>query len=915
MADLEYQLQNNGRDFAETLSDRDGRWQDTMAAMEGRHAKALQTIADQETDLQRKTEDRLADLTTSYDERRLSAQEKRAAEQTAYQQRRREATTAAEKRRLDEQHAAAVLREQQDAARLTREQTTAQGRIERDAAEAKAILDRRRAEEDASYLSAKAAALTRHTQDMDILERENREKVEALQRRIREENAKYAGQQSDLQRTYGEDVAALQQRHAQAVAALEDRRGKENTQYDNAKAKITEVYDHDISEEERRHATVLVKTQEHLDEVNAQYQQASDRRQAALDADLTELNRRHEREVRDLAENVGDFDKKLAKARADVLATQPPPPADDLQVWRDLGIAADDTRGKIDALREYLVKLARETPFTLEQVLKQAQQLITVGIDPTRVVTVLDSQGQVVSREFSKITADWVAAMSSFGPQAQEAVLNVFRYLQGGRIGEAFENLRQLGINPADLEKLGLLLDQQGHVIGTSVQNLARNVAQGWIAAGHDQATALTDANALIEQQGPLMTGVLSLIQQRFKGVAADQSATMLGVVSNFQDLFQEMQRIAGGPLFERLRDALKDLYDQIGSEEGHAQLVVYARLIGDTVGGAFAAVIQAAQQLIPVFLGLKKAGDDDLSPLARNILGVTDAVGALASFLGTHGDEIKGAIIAIGAALAAVGVAAFVASLTNPVTGLIAVVGLLGAAWGANWGDIQGKTKVVVDWLQDVALPAIGGFLGRAGEQFDYLVTEIAQATALVSRALREGVAGWGALFDAFGTTLREAVDGWGAGFDALGTAVRGAVDTVGDLFDRLGTTVHDASSGRTASCRGYRGAGTRPRTPSRCSRRRSRSSLRRCSTTSARNCTAWLYEDPGFVGGWLGRARGDRGRPSAPGSATGPPSSATSLSDLGTGSAPGCSTRRTGSCRGGPMRWGRSRVPSAPG
>jgi hypothetical protein len=37
------------------------------------------------------------------------------------------------------------------------------------------------------------------------------------------------------------------------------------------------------------------------------------------------------------------------------------------------------------------------------------------------------------------------------------------------------------------------------------------------------------------------------------------------------------MQRIAGGPLFERLRDALKDLYDQIGSEEGHAQLVVYA--------------------------------------------------------------------------------------------------------------------------------------------------------------------------------------------------------------------------------------------------------------------------------------------------------------------------------------------------
>jgi hypothetical protein len=200
------------------------------------------------------------------------------------------------------------------------------------------------------------------------------------------------------------------------------------------------------------------------------------------------------------------------------------------------------------------------------------------------------------------------------------------------------------------------------------------------------------------------------------------------------------------------------------------------------------------------------------------------------------------------------VGVAAFVASLTNPVTGLIAVVGLLGAAWGANWGDIQGKTKVVVDWLQDVALPAIGGFLGRAGEQFDYLVTEIAQATALVSRALREGVAGWGALFDAFGTTLREAVDGWGAGFDALGTAVRGAVDTVGDLFDRLGTTVRDALFGPDGIVTRLQGGWDTATNAIEVFSQKVTVFFTTLFGDLGEKLHRWLYEDPGFVGGWLG-------------------------------------------------------------
>ena len=62
----------------------------------------------------------------------------------------------------------------------------------------------------------------------------------------------------------------------------------------------------------------------------------------------------------------------------------------------------------------------------------------------------------------------------------------------------------------------------------------------------------------------------------------------------------------------------------------------------------------------------------------------------------------------AAGAASAAVATIAALAPVLLPIAAIGAAVGVLVKAWSENWGDIQGKTAVVVGWIQD----RIGEFL-----------------------------------------------------------------------------------------------------------------------------------------------------------------------------------------------------------
>jgi TP901 family phage tail tape measure protein len=86
-----------------------------------------------------------------------------------------------------------------------------------------------------------------------------------------------------------------------------------------------------------------------------------------------------------------------------------------------------------------------------------------------------------------------------------------------------------------------------------------------------------------------------------------------------------------------------------------------------------------------------------------------------LIPFVKQHLPELKGALIGIGAVLAGaaiwagiLAIAGAIAALANPITLIIGLAALLGAAWMGNWGNIQGIVGSVIAFVQN----AVGNFV-----------------------------------------------------------------------------------------------------------------------------------------------------------------------------------------------------------
>ena len=81
--------------------------------------------------------------------------------------------------------------------------------------------------------------------------------------------------------------------------------------------------------------------------------------------------------------------------------------------------------------------------------------------------------------------------------------------------------------------------------------------------------------------------------------------------------------------------------------------------------------------------------------------------------FVTAHGPQLKAILIALAAAFGALlivgAVASAIALLTNPITLIVAAIGILAAAWASNWGGIRDKVEAVVNFVR----PLVEGFLG----------------------------------------------------------------------------------------------------------------------------------------------------------------------------------------------------------
>lgn len=217
------------------------------------------------------------------------------------------------------------------------------------------------------------------------------------------------------------------------------------------------------------------------------------------------------------------------------------------------------------------------------------------------------------------------------------------------------------------------------------------------------------------------------------------------------------------------------------------------AQTYGPMLADVFATKVVPAVENVAGALGMMISGDLEggLDALfgperTQRILEIAGAVQDFAKqagdFVREHAPAIKAALIAIGGLLAAATIAsgimsvvAAIGALANPVTLIIAAVGLLAVAWKENWGGIQEKTAAAIEFVRgaiQAGLDWIRGFWAEHGE------TIIATA-----RGLWDSVRG---AFDAGVTWVREVVD------KAL-SAIRafwdehgeGIMETVGHLWD----------------------------------------------------------------------------------------------------------------------------------
>lgn len=428
-------------------------------------------------------------------------------------------------------------------------------------------------------------------------------------------------------------------------------------------------------------------------------------------------------------------------------------------LFKDLGlVTADgsnrffDAEGKLKSFADVSQVLQDALSGQTDQQ-KLANLEILFGSDAIRAAAVFTKLGaggfNELAGSMGKVTAEAVAAtrldnlagdIEQLGGSAEAAAIKLGQNFQGAARG-AVQGLTQF-INQGVIP----FVDQYG----PGLAQAAADAGQGLMNFGGTVKDALGGGLQWVQDRlaelGPALAG--------FSASTGPFGEVLAGVFSGVGGAAQALQFVLQG-----------DLPAAFATAQG----------AGANFGQALEGIRGTIEMLVPVLAGA--AASFAAFQVLTTIAG---AVGAVAGAWGT----LSGAIAASGSIIGGI-----VAVLGGPVTlviaGVVAVVGLLVAAWVGNWGDIQGKTAAVVAFLS--TLPAtIGGFFSQVGETASGLVQAVGGAfSELGTQAQR------------LATEVPAAV---GGAFDALGTWVRGALDAtgaaIGGAFSGFGSTIQGALS-----------------------------------------------------------------------------------------------------------------------
>lgn len=142
-----------------------------------------------------------------------------------------------------------------------------------------------------------------------------------------------------------------------------------------------------------------------------------------------------------------------------------------------------------------------------------------------------------------------------------------------GATGEALERLTELGVTSrGELTKLGVEFSKSGELM-----------------------SPLPEA----------MTILLNQMKTKYGGLMDDQSKTLNGMVSNLKDWLGETAREAGKPIFDHLKQGLKDLLAYLNSDEGKKRVQELVSAFTMLIDVGIKLVTFVANNFLPVLTGV----------------------------------------------------------------------------------------------------------------------------------------------------------------------------------------------------------------------------------------------------------------------------------------------------------------------
>jgi hypothetical protein len=350
------------------------------------------------------------------------------------------------------------------------------------------------------------------------------------------------------------------------------------------------------------------------------------------------------------------------------------------------GVLLKDT----DLAKQRLTELAEfgaKTPFELPEVVEADKILQGFGLHAEDVAAKFGKSGE----EIRRIAGD---VASGAGVSFQDMATYIGKFASGST-GEVISRFQELGImTRQQMADWGLEFSKSGELL-----------------------TPVEEA----------MDVVLARMDEKYGGMMDQQSSTLEGMKSNLTDFFDNAVRIAGKPIFDKFKQTFETVLEVLSSESMTNAInslaeFIAAVLSGDgeatdhlldfftNLGGALGLSQEQMQPFLETFQEVSDFLSTQVAPVIESIKAtVLDFVtNAIIPFVTEHAEEIKGALLAIGAVFAAAGiisgimaVAGLIASLASPIGLIVGLAALLGAAWAGNWGGIREKTQAVIDWLK----------------------------------------------------------------------------------------------------------------------------------------------------------------------------------------------------------------------